>query len=109
MYALAVQADGDILLGGNFNSFDGMPRHGIVRIFGGEHGPLSLSLNRSTNGASLSVSGALGVNVTIESSTNLLDWVHWTSGSATNLPFGVPVPFTGPHQFFWAAQSPPLN
>lgn len=80
--ALAVQADGQILAGGNFTSFNGLPRSGLVRLVG----DLVLrfnSIDRSVNSILLTLTCEPGQTYVLEVSTNLMNWTSIQTNTAT--------------------------
>lgn len=68
---IAVHRDGRILVGGNFQQFEGVARDGLVRLFGDPVVPLSLTFTRTgQTSLNLQVNGTADV-VVVESADNL--------------------------------------
>lgn len=77
--ALAVQSDGAILVGGQFQTVNSLPRPYLVRLKGGQNpGTRSLlikSLAVATNQSRLVLSVSPGKPFVLQYSTNLLSWI----------------------------------
>ncbi len=85
--SLAIQSDGKILIAGKFTSFDGAVRYGIARVNGDWPRPLLSQPTRLGNGQfRFTFTGESGTNYSLQSSSNLLDWVLVTNFTATNAP-----------------------
>jgi uncharacterized delta-60 repeat protein len=69
--ALAVQRDGKILVGGDFQKFNGISRDGLVRLYGDRMTPVELSATRTVaDTLQLQLTGSADI-VVIESTGNL--------------------------------------
>ena len=86
VYAAAMQADGKVLIGGVFTSFDATPRHGIARLHGDAiiSSPLLFNPVRTNNIFRLSL-------LTFSGSTNVLEFKNaLADGNWTPILPGVP-------------------
>ena len=85
VYTLALQPNGDLLIGGNFSSYNGVPRNGLARLHGDPVPPvLRLSNGRLTDGGfSFLLQGISGGRYAVQTSTNLTDWQGWTNVQLT--------------------------
>lgn len=103
--AIAVQADGKILVGGAFGTFDGLPRQDIVRLHGGPYlhfGPPSLEAEGKIR---LPLASTSGQRVRLQRSENLTDWEDWQTlvmdGPAAEL---IEETTTSAHRFYRALE-----
>ena len=81
---LAVQADGQVLIGGDFTHVDSVPRAGIARL----HGSILLppepfhleTVGGGLDGSfELTLHGEVGRSYSIQTSPDLISWMHWTN------------------------------
>jgi uncharacterized delta-60 repeat protein len=104
---IALQADGRVLVIGDFYSFDGVPRTGIVRL----HGDPSLRFLRPPSPApgSLSLSTLNGRSYVLESSVELRTWIPIKTNTATGFVTQWTDPGLPPssHRFFRARELSP--
>ncbi len=87
--ALAVQADGKILIGGGFASYDGLPRRGIVRLNGSATVPVAPRLDfrkLTATGALLQLRTEVGVGYVVEHSSDLVSWQELTTFVSSSDP-----------------------
>ena len=96
--ALAVQADGKVLVGGSFTTVDGAPRKFLARLFGDELPRLTALTTLSDGRVELVGSAATNAHLRLESSANLLNWsqvaefvntngvFHFTDTTMTDFP-----------------------
>ena len=89
--AIALQSDGKVLLGGNFTSFNDLPRARVVRLYGAAPVVLS-SAGVFLNQFGFDITGESSLTVLIEASTNLANWTPL----ATNRLAGSPLRFNDP-------------
>ncbi len=80
VYALAVQPDGDLLIGGLFATVDGQPRAGIARLMAqGDNSPGRIWLHAAPlfpgEGLRLSTTNTPGKTYILEVSTDLRGWL----------------------------------
>lgn len=86
--AVALQADGGVLIGGEFNSVNGRPRRGIARLIGGDP-PLTAPLIKSQPASTTVIEGA-DVSFSVVTTAFPFPTFAWTHN-------GAPVPgATGP-------------
>jgi uncharacterized delta-60 repeat protein len=83
--SLAIQPDGQILVGGRFDAFNGVARTGLARLRGGPH-PFHLSApSRLANGQwQLFLYGENQTHYSVETSSNLVHWVALTNLTTTS-------------------------
>jgi uncharacterized delta-60 repeat protein len=102
---VALQPDGQVLVGGGFNSFAGLLTGPLVRLNGA--GPLHFSpLPRITgNGVTLTLFTQPTRSYVLQRSTNLMDWTNLQTNRATGytLEMIVAEP-AGPRQVFYGAR-----
>jgi uncharacterized delta-60 repeat protein len=74
--ALALQSDGQVLIGGSFGEVDGQPRVGIARIKGTDLIPTEplIYLGQANGKYELKFTGTPGRAYFLQTSTNLTDW-----------------------------------
>lgn len=104
--ALAVQADGRILVAGKFSAFNGTPCHGLCRLQGD---PLSRlgPPRRSANGQmELVFYGREQVHYSIEASTNLVNWTSMTDFTENTNVLVIADPEIRPGRFYRAVSLP---
>jgi uncharacterized delta-60 repeat protein len=79
VWAVELQADGRVLLGGAFFRFNGVSRTRVARLIGGQP-PVPIQLRRPERlpdgSFGFVISGEKGRHYIIEASTNLVDWSH---------------------------------
>ncbi len=80
VYALAVQPDGKVILGGAFSSVNGFSRSGIARLNGDPVvSPVPVTLNpvrlQAKSQVQISFSSQPGASYVVEASTDLRDWL----------------------------------
>jgi uncharacterized delta-60 repeat protein len=100
--SLALQPDGNVLLGGHFTAVNGAVRPYIARLYGDSPAP-SLSIVRSNSSAVLSWPVAFG-NFQLQENTNLSLANGWSAVAAprstNNNSISVALPATGSRKFF---------
>lgn len=100
--SIALQPDGNILIGGNFTTVNGMVRPYVARLYGAEVRP-SLSLTRS-NGLAVLSWPLTTPNFQLQESTNLAlvnSWSPVAQSPVTNgAQISVTVPASGERKFF---------
>lgn len=90
-YSVALQSDGKVLLGGIFNSVDGVARNNIARLYG--EAPFFLSnVGIVSNQFAFDVTAGSNQTIVVEASTNLAAWI----ALATNTVGAAPLHFTDP-------------
>lgn len=104
-YATALQADGKVLLGGAFTSFNGTPRRGMARLEGDTVLPAPQLRNPRRQGTTFSVTVATlaGKSYTLEFK-NVLNASTWTAlppvtGNGSDQPLSDPAA-TVPNRFY---------
>jgi uncharacterized delta-60 repeat protein len=108
--SVALEANGDLLIGGIFSSFNDIPRAYLARLHGDPAPPLlRLSEGRWSNGEfSFRLQGPNGGRYALQTSTNLVDWQGWTnvqmSGSSLVLTNIVSTTNTTPRFYRAAAE-----
>lgn len=83
--SMALQPNGDLLIGGSFSSYNGVPRNGLARLYGdlAPAVPL-LSEGRLADGNfSLRLRGVNGGRYAVQTSTDLAHWLVWTNTQLT--------------------------
>jgi len=78
VYALALQPDGQVLIGGAFYSVDGIARNGLARLNGTVLSPNhpDLQFSQRPNGKfKVQFTGATGQTYFVLATTNLIDWI----------------------------------
>lgn len=107
--SMVLQPDGDLVIGGNFSSYNGFPRNGLARIHGFPPTPvLLLSEPRRQNSEfSFRLQAAAGGRYAVRTSTNLVDWLSWTNVqlSGTSLVLTNPVSPTDTTPRFYRAMA----
>ncbi len=85
VYALALQPDGAILIGGSFTQVFGVPRHRIARLINDQAHNVSILLSAEVSGTDVTVSfpSNSGWSYALETSTNLVDWTAIRTNVAT--------------------------
>ena len=92
--SIALQADGNILIGGDFTTVNGVARPYVARLFGGS-APPSLSITRSN--AFVIVSWpATGLNFQLQANTNLALPNSWSAVAQTAVTNGAEISVTIP-------------
>ncbi|MCS7079987.1 MAG: hypothetical protein NZ585_08040 [Chloracidobacterium sp.] len=77
VYALALQADGKILLGGAFASFNGTPRAGVARLLGDDPGCASAVAPTTANFSALGGDGIVTVTAAGDCTWRAVSNVPW--------------------------------
>jgi uncharacterized delta-60 repeat protein len=87
--AMSVLSDGDLLIGGQFDSVNGLPQRSMARLHGGVARPVLQPPARLANGdlRITAVGMEVGRAYALEASTNLLDWVRLDTPVATSNVF----------------------
>jgi uncharacterized delta-60 repeat protein len=111
--SIALQADGMILLGGNFDRVNGVEQSRIARLYGGEtepHVPFRLDLERvsTTDDFRIILTGEINRLYVLEASTNLVEWILISDLISTNnvTPFRDLQRATENHRFYRAVLKP---
>ena len=104
--SIALQPDGQILIGGLFTAVNGVTRLGLARL-NGDAGLIQLSLapRGPANQLRASLTSWPGNRYRIESSTDLVNWFPVSTNTATGftLDFADPIPVATGHRFYRAA------
>lgn len=83
VYAVALQPDGRVVIGGDFNTVNGQIRNGVARLFGDTEIRIA-SLVRNGGQVSLTVSSPGGLQCVLQTSSDLVNWTslstNWTTG-----------------------------
>ncbi len=105
--AIAVQSDGRILVAGRFSSFNGAPRNGLVRLKG-DPAPFRFGPPSPLGGGQFQLMfyGENQAQYTVQSSSNLLDWLPLTNLTVTNTAMPVVDPEVNPRRFYRARLLP---
>lgn len=102
--ALGVLPDGDILLGGGFTSYQGVPRTNWVRLHGAPMSQPRIEQARIEGGVGVVgwVRGQAGRTYRLESPTDLLSWtsVMELASQGVRTEFRVPLTDSTVHRFF---------
>jgi uncharacterized delta-60 repeat protein len=101
---VALQSDGNVLIGGEFHTVNGVMRRYVARLYGNSVAP-SPSLNITRSNAFVIVSWPVtGLNIHLQESTNLSlpnSWSPVAQVAVTNAnEVSVTVPTTAPRKFF---------
>jgi uncharacterized delta-60 repeat protein len=89
--SIALQPDGNILIGGDFTTVNGVVRPRVARLYGAA--PFFLShVSVVSNHFGFDVTGDSNSVIIVEASTNLVNW----TALATNTLVGVPLHFSDP-------------
>jgi uncharacterized delta-60 repeat protein len=108
--ALALLPDGDLLIGGGFDSVNGLPQRFIARLNGGVARPILLPPMRQANGELRVTTMGLetGIQFFLEASTNLADWrVIGTETTSSNEFHFIDAEAPGHGQRFYRARIEP--
>lgn len=92
-----MQADGKILIGGAFSSFNGIPSPGLARV-NTEKFFLSTPKKSPDGTIQFDVSGEIGRQWEIQASTNLVTWTFFTSLTSSNGTMQITDPETNGHR-----------
>jgi uncharacterized delta-60 repeat protein len=101
--ALAGQADGQILIGGAFDTVNGFPSPGIARLNGDKTaaGEVRISSVRHLGGAlQFTFNSEIGQSYVIESSDDLANWQQVETRIASGTSTNVSIPASGSRRFF---------
>jgi uncharacterized delta-60 repeat protein len=93
VHTLSIQTDGKILIGGKFTRVNDMPRPYLARVLGSPANEVTVGALSLQNGQpGFEITGVTLRTVTVEASTNLLDWI-----TVQSLPAGIsPIRFNDP-------------
>ena len=100
--SLAIQIDGKILVAGKFTAFDNNPRNGLARLNGDPPPPrLGLPVLLGNGQVQLMFYGQDGTQCSLQSSSNLVDWITITNFTVVNPPFLLVDPMPNPSPNFY--------
>ena len=104
--SLAIQRDGKILVAGRFSTFNGLPRVGLARL-NGDH-RLAEAQRLADGRFQMNFYGDNGVSYSLESSSNLVDWISISNFTATTSPKPLidSSAASNPKQFYRAVYTP---
>ena len=107
---IVVQADGNLLLVGDFSYVNHVKRYGVARLIGQpapEPEGVTLAMHAPGGSPSVRFDTNPDRRYTVEASADLTEWGAWVSGqfTARSVDLPVPVVFMGERQFFRATAS----
>jgi uncharacterized delta-60 repeat protein len=101
--AVVIEPDGNILVGGSFGEFGGMPRTGLVRLRSVEQPRVQSSVPEPGT-VRLSIQGNRGRHYTIQTSADLVNWITIQNvfSADGSLEFSEAIPPNSPGRFYRA-------
>jgi hypothetical protein len=108
VYALAVQTNGDIILGGDFTKVNNVLRAGVALVSGQDHDLRFSSLEIKAGQVRLVLNVSPGVTYLLEASPDLATWtvIDTLQAIGSSLEFNPPAAPADTQMFYRARQGP---